>query len=89
MRPQKLRNNPICRSASGCGEPKNDQVLPSRPVNLFKQSVKFFYNFLHKKVLSEPGEKGNASFQSRPRMKVELTRENGRKTPNTGSKGYV
>ena len=33
--------------------------------------------------------KGNAIFPSWPRSKVELKRENGRNTTNTGSKGYV
>ena len=39
--------------------------------------------------LSELEKNGSAIFQSRPRVIVELTRENVKKISNTGSKGYV
>ena len=44
---------------------------------------------LPQKTVSELEKNCSAIFQSRPRIKVELTRENGKKTFNTGSKGYV
>ena len=39
--------------------------------------------------MSELEKKGSAIFYSRPLMKVDLTRENGRNLSNTGSKNYV
>ena len=88
IRSRKLKNNPTYPSASGCADPKIAPDLTRRPVDLFWQSMKIFYNIFHKKVLSEMDENGKAFF-SRPRMKVESTLENARKTSNTGSKSYV
>ena len=53
MRPQKLKNNPMYPSASGCADPKNAPDLPRRPVDLFWQNMKVFYKIFHKKALSE------------------------------------
>ena len=88
MRSQKFKNNPTYQSSSGCADPKIAQDIPRRPVNLLYQSMKIVYNIFHTKVFSELEENGIAIFHSRPRMKVELIRENGRNTSNTGSKGY-
>ena len=51
--------------------------------------IEFFLQNFPQKRLSEPEKNGSAIFQSRPRVKVELTRENGKKTSITGSTGYV
>ena len=53
MRLQKLKNNPTYPSASGCADPKNAPDLPRRPVDAFRQNMKFFYQVFHKKALSE------------------------------------
>ena len=87
MSPQKLKNNATFHSASGCADPKNTPDLPWRSVRLVQQGMKFFYNLFRKKVLSELEKNGNVIFHSRLRIKVELIRENGRNTSNTGSKG--
>ena len=89
MRPQKLKNNLTYPSASGCADPKIAPKLPSRPVDLFWQSMKIVNNIFLKKLLSEMAKNGKAIFYSRPRMKVESTIENARNTSNTGSKSYV
>ena len=89
MIPQKLKSNSIYPSASGCVDSKIAPDLPRRPVHLFWQSMNFFYNVFHEKGLSELETNGSASFRSRFRLRVELTRENSRKTSNTGSKIYA
>ena len=51
-----------------------------------------YENFLQpfpQNKLSEAEKNASAIFSSRPRLKFELTRENGRNTSNTGSKSYV
>ena len=48
-----------------------------------------FLQHITQNTLSQLEKNGSAIFQSRPRVKIELTRENGKKTSNTGSKGYV
>ena len=53
MRPEKLKNNPTYPSASGCADPKNARDLPRRPVDLYWQNMKVFYNCFHKKAMSE------------------------------------
>ena len=47
-RPQKLKNYPTYPSASGCAGPKNVPDLPRRPVDLFLQNMKYFYNIFRK-----------------------------------------
>ena len=56
MRRRKLKNNPTYPSASGCADPKNAPDLPRRPVDLFWQTMKFFYNIFHKKGVVRNGE---------------------------------
>ena len=59
---------------------------PGWPVSVEYEN--FLQQFPQNK-LSEPEKNGSAIFYSRPRLKFELTRENGRNTSNTGSKSYV
>ena len=89
MRPQMLKNNLNYPSASGCADPKIAPNLPSRPVDLFWQSMKIVNNIFLKKVLSEMEKDGKAILYSRPRMKMESTIENARNTSNRGLKSYV
>ena len=89
MRLQKLKKNPTYPSATGCAYPKIAPDLPTCPADLFWQSLKLSDNISRKKVLSDLEKNGGAIFYSRPRMKVELTRENGRNTSNMGSKSLI
>ena len=89
MRPQKLTNNSTYPSVSGCADPKIAPELPRRPVDLFWQSMKNFYNIFQEKVLSELEKNGSAIFYSSPRIKIELIRENGGNTSNTASLSFV
>ena len=88
IRPQKLKINPTYPSASRCVVPKNAPVLPRRTGDLFGRVWNFSTTF-PTDIVFRTGKNGSAIFHSRPRMKVELTRENGRNTSTTGSKSYV
>ena len=89
IRTRKLNKNPTYQSNSGSTEPKSAPDLPRRPLNLlFSRFQKISTTFSTENV-ARTGRNGGAIFQSRPRVKFELTREIGKKTSNTGSKGYV
>ena len=72
-----------------CLKLKSAPDLRRRPFNLFQRSLKSFFNIFHKKMLSVQDKKWSVLFQSRHRVKVDLTRGNAKFTSNTGSKGYV
>ena len=87
IRPRKLNENPTYQSISGSAEPKS--ALSDA---LSTYCLAEFGNFLQhfpQKTLLELEKNASEIFQSRPRVKVELTRENGKKTSNTALKGYV
>ena len=86
--PEKLKNYPTYPSASGCAGPKMSQTCPGARLTCFCRVRKFSTTFSAKQVI-RTGKNGSAIFYSRPRLKFELTRENGRNTSNTGSKSYV
>ena len=73
-------------------DPRSRKARPTYPDALSTYCLTEFENLLQhfpQKKLSELEKNGSAIFQPRPRVKVELPRENGKKTSNTGSKGYV
>ena len=70
-------------------DPRSQEARQTYPDALSTCCLAEFQNFLQhfpQKTLSELEKSGSAFFQSRPRVKVELTRENGKKASNTGSK---
>ena len=89
IRPQKLKKNPTYQPTSGCAEPKSTPHLPRGPVNPILAEFEIFLQHFSQKTLSEVERNGSAIFHSRPRVKIELTSENRKKTSDTGSKGYV
>ena len=80
LRHQKLKNHPTYQSTSGCAEPKiaaRPTQAPGQPTlaeyEIFLQHFPIIFIICQNLRKNE-----RATFPSRPRMKVELTHENGK-----------
>ena len=70
----------------GAGNRARTTQTPGQPI---LADYEIFCNLFFDRVSSELEKKGSEIFHSWPRMKVELTRENGKNTSNMEAKGYV
>ena len=79
---------PINRLQDACSR-KARQIYPGAWSTFFLPEYENILLRFREKMLSELEKNGNSIFQSRPRVEVKLTPENGKSTSNTGLKDEV